>query len=117
MSLFIPGSGRQKPICVNLSTTNLTAIVTGTAAGILTIESLWISCGTATTLSVSLTDGITTWPIFNGETLTANDHDEIKDHHWQIFDGWSLKAQAGAVDRVTIVAVVSLSTQSDNARR
>lgn len=117
MSLNIPGNGRQKPICVNLSTADLTPIITGTAAGIQTIESIWISCAASTSLTLSLTDGTTTWPIYNNKTLTANDSEAIIDQHWQILNGWTLNAEAGNADRVTIIAVVALSSQTDTARR
>lgn len=117
MSLFIPASGRQKPIGVKLTTTNATTIIAGSTSGIYTLESLSYSCNTSTTLSLWLTDGTTIWYIKEALTVAANTGDIIKDHHIQIHPGWSLVAQAAAANRIDLIAVVALATQTDNARR
>lgn len=117
MSMQIIGTGRQKPVGVKLTTTNATTIVAGPSAGIDTIEALCYSCGTSTTLSLWLTDGTTNWYLLNGETIAANSHAIITDFPLQLLSGWSLKAQAGAADRIDIIAITARSTQNDTARR
>lgn len=117
MSMYIPGAGRQRPVGVKLTTADPTPVVAGSALGIDTLESLSYSCAASTTLSIWLTNGTTSWYLLNGETIAANTHAIISDHHLQIPTGWSLMAEAGAADRIDLIAVVALSIQNDTPRR
>lgn len=112
MTMVIESTGRQKAYGVKLISTNATTIVAGPSSGIDTLESLSYSCAASTTLSIWLTDGTTSWYLLNGETIAANTHAIITDHHLQIPSGWSLRAQAAAADRIDILAVTARTTQN-----
>lgn len=110
MSMNIINTGRQRPKGVKLTTTDPTTIMPGPATdtAVRTLESLCYSCGTSTTLSIWLTDGTTSWYVLNTETIAANTHAIIDNLPLIIPSGWSLRAQAGAVDRIDILAVFSI---------
>lgn len=116
MTLFITNKGREKPIGKKLNSTSAIPIIEGNSRTILTLESLSISCAASTTLSLWITDGTTIYYLKQGETISANTSSIISTMNIPFFDGWSLKAQAGAADRIDIIAIVSQDTQLTTPR-
>lgn len=85
------------------STSEITVFEVG-AKIVSTIESLGISCGTSTTLTLKIKDGTNTFIILNGATLAANTTIQfpVPDFFASLKSGWSLTAQAAAANQVCV---------------
>ena len=107
MTLFAQTNGQRVLKPKLLTTTGATTICTAAEKRTLTLESLLISVGaTPSALAVWITDGTTDYPIINGPTLAATTTTTITDQHIPLADGWSLKAQAGVANTISILATV-----------
>lgn len=103
---------RDKPKGVKLTTTGATPVIAGPTSGSITVESLRYSCGAGgTSLSIWVTDGVTSWYMLNGATIAAGASVPIEDHI-VLFSGWSINAQAADANRIDIILVPVLSGQS-----
>jgi hypothetical protein len=96
----------------NLADNSVHTLVDCASKEVKTLESMAISCGTGTTFTLIYNDGSADYYIYNALVMSANTTVFINDFHPKIryLDGTGtsqkLKVQAGAADRISVVAVM-----------
>lgn len=109
MSFFTEQLGQAKTVGVKLTTTSSTEIYASAANRRASLKSLSICeiSGGATTIDVSVSDGTTTWYIYKGMAVAANQTILLTEHNIPLLSGWTLDAQAGDANQIDLVAVLA----------
>ena len=117
MTIFAQTNGQRQLRAENLTTTGATLVVTSFEKSTITVESVTISAGAvASTISLSVTDGTTTWFLLNGVTISAHNAVVLDSQHIPLQPGWSIKAQAGTANTLSVLIVLFQSNQFQGSR-
>lgn len=100
--------GSPRPVTAYLTTTSAATIYTAPAGCVATLESLYVCNKTAgaVTFTLTVTDGTTTWTIYNVGSIAANGTLERVNMGITMREGWALKATANTMNALDIVASV-----------
>lgn len=97
---------------MNLGDASAHVLVDCASKEVKTLESMSISCGTATSFTLIYNNGVTDFFVYNAVPMSANTTVFITDYHPKLRyrddlgASQSLKVQAGAGDRISVLAVM-----------
>lgn len=114
MTLFVPSNGYRQPIAKSRIAATATTLFTASEKRQGVIDSILVSNNStgSVTVKVWVTDGTTDFYIVEDVAIAATGQVQIKDHHFPLQNGWSLKVQAGTANRLDVTAVILISSPS-----
>lgn len=109
MSVNIPFIANVKTICKDLTVTTAVNVYTGTAnlRGSLDSMSVCNDSAASANFTLQLTDGTSTFKIYDVFPVAAHTTLFIKEHNVQLPDGWTLQVIAATANALHVVAVIA----------
>ena len=98
-------ANNYKNVKADLTTTNLTSILTAPTASTCIIKSIIISedTGATPTIDITLVESSNIFSLFKSESLAANQTKELLTQPLVIQEGQELKAQASAANQLHVI--------------
>lgn len=115
MSVNIPQIGNVRLIPLDLTTANLTTVYAPTNANIRGVFESMSFCNDSAgsvNITVILTDGTSTWKLYDVHPVAAHATELFKEHPFPITAGWTLAVQAGTANALHVITVISEQTST-----
>jgi hypothetical protein len=108
--------GSVEPKCIYLTTTSATDFLIPPSKTKYVVHNLIVcnKTGSGTTITITLTDGTTTWALYSVLSVGANTTVSIDLHGLPVPNGWKIRLTAAAGNALDVTAAISTFSASTN---